>query len=62
MGDPSLGKPPRTRHCGPMPTTAATAPRARTGGPRDDNPLLEHLLGWTLVLVLAMLLTQTGLV
>ncbi|GGN57541.1 SCO1431 family membrane protein [Streptomyces kronopolitis] len=45
-----------------MPTTAATAPRARTGGPRDDNPLLEHLLGWTLVLVLAMLLTQTGLV
>ncbi|MGX1855111.1 SCO1431 family membrane protein [Streptomyces sp. NPDC055299] len=45
-----------------MPTTAATAPRARTGGPQDGNALLEHLLGWTLVLVLAMLLTQTGLV
>lgn len=45
-----------------MPTTAATAPRARTGGPQGDSPLLEHLLGWTLVLVLAMLLTQAGLV
>ncbi|MFF7228697.1 SCO1431 family membrane protein [Streptomyces sioyaensis] len=44
-----------------MPTTAATAPRDRTGGPQGDSPLLEHLLGWTPV-VLAMLLTQTGLV
>ncbi|MFI5524789.1 SCO1431 family membrane protein [Streptomyces platensis] len=46
-----------------MSTTAATAPRtrARTGGPKDDSPLLEHILGWTLVVVLAMLLTQTGL-
>ncbi|MCL7491344.1 MULTISPECIES: SCO1431 family membrane protein [Streptomyces] len=47
-----------------MPTTAVTAPRvrARTGGPQDDSRLLEHVLGWTLVVVLAMLLTQTGLV
>ncbi|MGW7575403.1 SCO1431 family membrane protein [Streptomyces sp. NPDC054765] len=46
-----------------MPTNAATAPRvhARTGGPQDDSQLLENVLGWTLVVVLAMLLTQTGL-
>ncbi|MFF3545475.1 SCO1431 family membrane protein [Streptomyces platensis] len=48
-----------------MSSTAATAPRtrarARTGGPKDDTRLLEHVLGWTLVVVLAMLLTQTGL-
>ncbi|MCI3929315.1 SCO1431 family membrane protein [Streptomyces sp. AN091965] len=36
--------------------------RARTGGPKEDGPkLLEHLLGWTLVVVLAMLVTRTGL-
>ncbi|MEU9122674.1 SCO1431 family membrane protein [Streptomyces sp. NPDC048506] len=47
-----------------MPSTSATAPRAhtRTGGPKGDSTLLEHLAGWTLVIVLAMLLTQTGLV
>ncbi|MGW3008916.1 SCO1431 family membrane protein [Streptomyces sp. NPDC001219] len=47
-----------------MSTTAATAPRtsARTGGPKDDSRLLEHILGWTLVLVLAMFLTHAGLV
>ncbi|MEU2787798.1 SCO1431 family membrane protein [Streptomyces sp. NPDC007100] len=54
-----------------MSTTAATAAtadapvtafRARTGGPKDDRNLLEHLAGWTFVVVLAMLLTQTGLV
>ncbi|WP_199930842.1 SCO1431 family membrane protein [Streptomyces sp. CB02923] len=39
----------------------ATASRARTGGPKDDRNLLEHLVGWTLVVVLAMLFTQTGL-
>ncbi|MYT13293.1 hypothetical protein YWIDRAFT_02619 [Streptomyces sp. SceaMP-e96] len=44
--------------------TAATAPRtrARTGGPGDDSRLLENTLGWTLVVALAMLLTQTGLI
>ncbi|MEV0441402.1 SCO1431 family membrane protein [Streptomyces spectabilis] len=36
--------------------------RARTGGPEEDGPaLLEHVLGWTLVVLLAMLVTQTGL-
>ncbi|WP_242584853.1 SCO1431 family membrane protein [Streptomyces sp. MST-110588] len=44
-----------------MPTYAAFAPRARTGGPKDDSNLLEHIAGWTFVVVLAMLLTQTGL-
>lgn len=47
-----------------MTATSATAVRAkaRTGGPDEDGPtLLEHLAGWTLVVVLAMLVTQTGL-
>ncbi|GAU68005.1 membrane protein CrgA [Streptomyces sp. NBRC 110611] len=53
-----------------MPSTSATAPRTRTGigtrirtgGPGDDGSTrLENLAGWTLVVVLAMLLTQTGL-
>ncbi len=47
-----------------MTATSATAVRAkaRTGGPKDDGPnLLEHFAGWTLVVVLAMLVTQTGL-
>lgn len=45
-----------------MSVNAATVTRARTGGPREDGPkILEHVLGWTLVVVLAMLLTQLGL-
>ncbi|MEU1278343.1 SCO1431 family membrane protein [Streptomyces sp. NPDC005805] len=44
---------------------AATAdrPRARTrtGGPDDGPAILEHVLGWTLVVVLAMFITQLGL-
>ncbi|MGI5400343.1 SCO1431 family membrane protein [Streptomyces sp. CA-135486] len=48
-----------------MTSTAATAhraePRTRTGGPDDDSNVLEHILGWTLVVVLAMLVTQLGL-
>ncbi|MER6568347.1 SCO1431 family membrane protein [Streptomyces sp. NPDC001093] len=40
----------------------ATAPRARTGGPQEDGPkILEHVMGWVLVAVLAMLVTQLGL-
>ncbi|MFF0743824.1 SCO1431 family membrane protein [Streptomyces sp. NPDC004111] len=37
--------------------------RARTGGPDNvDGPkLLEHVLGWTLVVVLAMFVTGAGL-
>lgn len=45
-----------------MTANAATVTRARTGGPREDGPkILEHLLGWTLVVVLAMLVTRLGL-
>ncbi|MFF3248600.1 SCO1431 family membrane protein [Streptomyces sp. NPDC002870] len=52
-----------------MTSTAATAAtadragtRARTGGPEDGSNVLEHILGWTLVVVLAMLVTQLGLI
>lgn len=45
-----------------MTATSATAPRVRTGGPKGDGPkILEHVMGWTLVVVLAMLVTQLGL-
>ncbi|MEV6396632.1 SCO1431 family membrane protein [Streptomyces sp. NPDC051907] len=48
-----------------MTSTATTAGRAgartRTGGPEDGSKVLEHFLGWTLVVVLAMLVTQIGL-
>ncbi|MFF5498841.1 SCO1431 family membrane protein [Streptomyces aquilus] len=45
-----------------MTASTATATRARTGGPRDDGPkVLEHIAGWTLVVVIAMLVTQLGL-
>ncbi|QEU95771.1 SCO1431 family membrane protein [Streptomyces kanamyceticus] len=47
-----------------MTATSATAvhAKARTGGPKEDGPnVLEHLAGWTLVVVLAMLVTQAGL-
>jgi hypothetical protein len=47
-----------------MTATSATTTRvrARTGGPKDDGPrILEHLAGWALVVVLAMLVTQLGL-
>ncbi|WP_236239058.1 SCO1431 family membrane protein [Streptomyces sp. CC228A] len=46
--------------------TAAAAslstPRARTGGPRDDGPeLVERVLGWVLVVAVAVLVTRLGL-
>ncbi|MFJ6835345.1 SCO1431 family membrane protein [Streptomyces sp. NPDC091209] len=47
-----------------MTASSATAPRlgARTGGPEDDGPkILENVLGWTFVVVVAMLVTQLGL-
>ncbi|MDT9685958.1 SCO1431 family membrane protein [Streptomyces sp. TRM76323] len=47
-----------------MTANAAAAPflRARTGGPQDDGPkVLEHVLGWVLVVVVAMFVTQAGL-
>ncbi|MGX1371469.1 hypothetical protein RKD19_006828 [Streptomyces canus] len=40
----------------------ATTSRARTGGPEGHGPkILEHVAGWTLVVVIAMLVTQLGL-
>ncbi|MEU3093712.1 SCO1431 family membrane protein [Streptomyces sp. NPDC006967] len=45
-----------------MTANAATVTRARTGGPQEDGPkILEHVMGWTLVVLLAMLVTQLGL-
>ncbi|MCP3759878.1 SCO1431 family membrane protein [Streptomyces sp. NPDC056773] len=45
--------------------SAAPASRVRslvrTGGPEDGSPAwLEHVLGWTLVVVVAMFVTQVG--
>ncbi|MEW2418369.1 SCO1431 family membrane protein [Streptomyces sp. NPDC046866] len=43
--------------------TARARNKARTGGPQDDSPSwLEHVLGWTLVVVVAMFVTQIGLI
>ncbi|MCX4833861.1 SCO1431 family membrane protein [Streptomyces sp. NBC_01016] len=43
-------------------TRTRTRTRTRTGGPDDNGPkILEHVLGWTFVVVLAMLVTQLGL-
>ncbi|MFC5637437.1 SCO1431 family membrane protein [Streptomyces bullii] len=45
-----------------MTANSVTAPRVRTGGPRDDGPkIFEHAMGWTLVVVVAMFVTQLGL-
>ncbi|MFI7405812.1 SCO1431 family membrane protein [Streptomyces sp. NPDC049541] len=45
-----------------MTAHSAGAARTRTGGPENDGPkLLEHVMGWTLVMVVAMLVTQLGL-
>ncbi|MFE9058544.1 SCO1431 family membrane protein [Streptomyces mutabilis] len=45
-----------------MTAHSATAARVRTGGPKDDSPkILEHVMGWTLVVVLAMFVVQLGL-
>ncbi|MEV6679989.1 SCO1431 family membrane protein [Streptomyces erythrochromogenes] len=40
--------------------TASTRNLARTGGPKEDSSWLEHVLGWTLVVVVAMFVTQVG--
>ncbi|WP_107450791.1 SCO1431 family membrane protein [Streptomyces sp. LUP30] len=45
-----------------MTAQTATTARVRTGGPDADGPnVLEHVVGWVLVAVLAMLVTQLGL-
>ncbi len=41
--------------------TTADRVRARTGGPDDGPEIVEHVLGWILVVVLAMLITRLGL-
>jgi hypothetical protein len=45
------------------PSRVSLPRRTRTGGPDDGDGrnVLEHVLGWTLVVVLAMLVTQLGL-
>jgi hypothetical protein len=44
------------------PVTTNTAARTRTGGPDDDGPkIVEHILGWVLVVAVAMLVTRVGL-
>ncbi|MFE3641827.1 SCO1431 family membrane protein [Streptomyces sp. NPDC059169] len=42
-------------------TAARTRRRTRSGGPDNGPRIVEHVLGWTLVVVFAMLVTQTGL-
>lgn len=45
-----------------MTAHTATVTRVRTGGPREDGPkILEHIAGWALVVAVAMLVTQLGL-
>ncbi|MFI8835684.1 SCO1431 family membrane protein [Streptomyces afghaniensis] len=45
-----------------MSAHSATAVGVRTGGPQDDGPkIVEQVAGWTLVVVVAMLVTQLGL-
>ncbi|NEB05880.1 SCO1431 family membrane protein [Streptomyces sp. SID13726] len=45
-----------------MTAHTASAARARTGGPKDDGPkIVEQIAGWVLVAVIAMLVTQLGL-
>lgn len=45
-----------------MSAQSATTARLRTGGPRDGGPrVVEHAMGWVLVMVVAMLVTQLGL-
>ncbi|MER6716054.1 MULTISPECIES: SCO1431 family membrane protein [unclassified Streptomyces] len=45
-----------------MTAHSATAGRVRTGGPQEDGPkIVEHLMGWVLVVVVAMFVTQLGL-
>ncbi|MFD8430677.1 MULTISPECIES: SCO1431 family membrane protein [Streptomyces] len=45
-----------------MTAHTAAVTRVRTGGPKDEGPkILEHVMGWTLVVVVAMLVVQLGL-
>ncbi|WP_107122517.1 SCO1431 family membrane protein [Streptomyces dysideae] len=45
-----------------MTANSATANRVRTGGPGEDGTkIVEHAMGWVLVVVVAMLVTRLGL-
>ncbi|MFC9132924.1 SCO1431 family membrane protein [Streptomyces sp. NPDC057099] len=45
-----------------MTAHSVTAAGVRTGGPKDDGPkIVEQIVGWTLVVVVAMLVTRLGL-
>ncbi|GAA2885653.1 hypothetical protein GCM10010524_17620 [Streptomyces mexicanus] len=53
---------PMTAH--PASAAPVTPARVRTGGPKGDGDApqyLEHVLGWVLVVVIAMLVTRLGL-
>ncbi|MFD3543640.1 SCO1431 family membrane protein [Streptomyces sp. NPDC058662] len=47
-------------------TAAASVPASRlrrlvrTGGPEEESSWAEHVLGWVLVVVVAMFVTQIG--
>jgi len=66
--DGSAGEPVGGKHLSVRPqrdtmtAQTATATRTRTGGPETDGPkVIEHVMGWVLVAVVAMLVTQLGL-
>ncbi|MFF1511784.1 SCO1431 family membrane protein [Streptomyces sp. NPDC058326] len=66
MTDVSTPGPPPYRKVVAMTSTTCTRLllRARTGGPQDDDwgpKIVEHVLGWTLVVLLAVLVTRAGL-
>jgi hypothetical protein len=43
-------------------SVTAARTHTRTGGPTGGGPkIAEHVMGWTLVVVIAMLVTQIGL-
>ncbi|MEU5096613.1 SCO1431 family membrane protein [Streptomyces sp. NPDC020996] len=43
-------------------SATAARVRARTGGPGGDGPkILEHVMGWTLAVVIAILVARLGL-
>jgi hypothetical protein len=48
---------PHAQHAGSRTGSTAT----RTGGPKDRREILEHVLGWTLTIVVAMLVVQIHL-
>ncbi|MEV0451511.1 SCO1431 family membrane protein [Streptomyces sp. NPDC050600] len=60
---PLLPRPPDPRAAqGPCGRRHLLSGPGGAGGPEEDGPeVLEHLLGWTLVVVLALVVTRVGL-